>query len=830
MFFVLNLSIGLSGYVGLDTFKNAIESNLNTRSKAILGADISVGARRALTESEVQIADAHLRGYEERLEVIESFTMILAENTSRLVELKAIEPGYPYYGEIELQKQGLVTGESSLSLFDGPYIWVYPELLLQLGLEMGDSIKLGETQVTVADVILRDGSGVGAGFSFAPPVYIGRSTFDDTQLNQKRSTGYFRLLYKLSEDQNAISLANSLHQLYEDPAVQIRTFQNASEQVGRLLAYLNDYLGLTALVALFLTALGTGFLYRSYLSKRLRDIAILKSFGEPSSRIERLYGFQIIFLGLMAAIPVSLVSYFLIPYLGIYASALIGVEVELQLGLRTLFVALIAGVFGSLLICYPLVLKVRSVNTNSLFQGSEVTEGESSWFISLAYLPSLIIFSGLAVWVSNSFLVGGLFVATLVTLFICFGSLAGFFIFLIRKLNPRTTALKMALRSLSRHKVASIATFLSIAIGTMLLNLIPQLETGIRSEIETPKGEVLPGLFLFDIQGDQVEELNTLLRENDVVPLQISPMVRARLKSVNGESFERGQRRGEAFSREAENENRFRNRGFNLSYREGLSSSESLVSGRLPNERFDWSQNQLPEISLERRFAGRLNLSMGDVLSFDIEGVSIEGVVTSLRNVRWTSFQPNFFVQFQVGALDDAPKTFLATLPNASKEEKVLLQNEIVKKLSNISIIDVSYIIDRLSSIVAQMSIALEIMALFSVIVGLVILFSIASHQAYQRRNEVNLIKVLGGDFGLIRKSFIFEFISLASLASILGAFTSILISYLITKIIFDGAFSILLSTPLLTVSAVIFVSFIVTSIAIEGVVRQKSSDLLKKS
>src|SRR5690606_14089699 len=136
--------------------------------------------------------------------------------------------------------------------------------------------------------------------------------------------------------------------------------------------------------------------------------------------------------------------------------------------------------------------------------------------------------------------------------------------------------------------------------------------------------------------------------------------------------------------------------------RQELSDSETIAKGK------PFSPDGGPQISLEERFAERLNLRIGDELTFDISGIEVAGRVVNLRKVRWTSFQPNFFVQFNEGVLEEAPKTFLAALSGLSTEQKASIQNTIVDRLPNISLIDVSRIIERLSGIIEQMSIALR--------------------------------------------------------------------------------------------------------------------------
>src|SRR5690606_5358774 len=243
------------------------------------------------------------------------------------------------------------------------------------------------------------------------------------------------------------------------------------------------------------------------------------------------------------------------------------------------------------------------------------------------------------------------------------------------------------------------------------------------------------------------------------------------LEQVNGQPFQKRKLDEKEFTREEENENRFRNRGFNLTYRQELTESETLISGRAFSPA---SQGSIPEVSLEQRFAKRLDLGIGDKLTFDIQGIPIEALVVSLRKVRWTSFQPNFFIQFAEGILQDAPKTHLLTLPAMSMEKKMDLQNQVIDAFPNVSIIDVTKLVERLSELLNQMSVTLQILALVTLIVGAFILFTVATFMAEERKADVAIMKAIGVKFRRIQSLFIFEFSIPVFLASLFGILISI--------------------------------------------------------
>lgn len=830
LFFALNLSLGLFGFLTLDTFKISIENSMSQKSKNILGADVGIGARRLLSPEELKIADEVFEGYLDKSQVIESFSMIAAANNSRLVEVKAIQDNFPFYGELELQVQGLLTPETkSRDLFTGQKAWVYPEVLLQLGLKIGDKVKLGEIEVEISDVVLKDSSGAGAGFAFASPFYVSRETFEKTKLLSFGSTLYQSQLYKMPESADLATLVSQASAKITDPAVQVLFHKTASAQVARLLNRLNDYLGLASLVALFLTALGTTFLYRSHLTKRLKDVAIMKSLGFSVGQIRQLYLLQLLFLGTLATVPVLILSAASMAPLGMWISRELQTELNLHFTLRTVGLGFFSGLLLCILICYPLILSLKSVKPRQLFQGIEFQDSRFSWQQLLNYIPAFIFFWGMSVWLAKSWIVSSLFLALFIASFLILMVCGLAFLQLLDRIRVKNLALRMALRNLARQKFSSISIFIAIAIGSLFMNLIPQIKSSLDAELESPTSNKLPSLFLFDIQEDQVEPLKQELQKMETGLLYVSPMIQARLNKVNQQAFEKSDRNEESFTREQENENRFRNRGFNLSYRQGLSDSESITAGKEIIGTYDPNSHTLPLISLEKEFAKRLDLKIGDELEFEIQGVMISGVVANLRKVKWTSFQPNFFVLFQDGAINEAPKTFLAGIPGLSAVKKSEVQNGLVKAFPNVSAIDVSQLIERISEIIGQMSLAISAMAGLSILIGLAILFAIANQKSIERRKEINLLKVLGAPFGFIGGVFYYEFILLTILASTLGIFLSFICHFILIKIVFESEMSFHIQTPLLLLLANIILTFTVSWLAIRSVLKEKPKRILSE-
>jgi putative ABC transport system permease protein len=830
LLFILNFAIGLSGFLALDTFKNSLDQTLNAQSKAILGADLGVSARRDLSEKEYKSLKRILPKEASESKLIRTYSMVSSPSgKTMLVQLKAIEGNFPFHGYIELENLGIIKSAESHTINEAAKVWIYPELQPQLGVTAGKKLKIGDKEFLVEDIVKNDAA-AGIGTNMAPRVYIGRNQLLKTNLIQPGSLAWYSRVFKVPNKtiNDLEEMRNSIFESMDDADVRVFTHQNSSQQLGRVLGYLNDFLGLTALAALFLSAIGGSFLFRNFLRRRIKEIAILISLGLTPFRALMTNFIQVSLLGLASSLLAVLVSFLLLPPLSKITSNIAPIDIQLSFQPTTVLIAILLGTIACGLIALPLLVQLRNLKPSLLLnQGSSI---QLKWdFISVfASLPAFLVFWGLSAWQANSFRTGSLFVALFLFAGLILGVISIFIFQMLFKANPfKSKTLVWALRDLARLKASTTTAFLSLGLGMLLLNLIPQIKASINAEIESPESSKVPSLFMFDIQEEQVDPLVQLLNKISIKPQQVSPMVRAKLLTVNGKAFEKKNSNEENLSREEERESRFRNRGFNLSYREELDESEEVIAGKPFSGRFTGGPEDAAELSVEHRFADRLGLEIGDELIFDIQSVPVKGKIVNLRKIKWTSFQPNFFVLFQPGVLEVAPKTYLATIPKISTDKVIETQNAVVNNFSNISIIDVSRLVKRMQGIIAQMSMALEFMAYLCLFAGFVVLYSIANYQARIRRSEIGIMKALGAKFSSIRNLFLWQYSVLSLMASLFGISLSLVFSYILSGFLFEGLWAYDVQTPIWTLIGGVLLTVIVTHFAIQQSLKTPPQKLL---
>ncbi|MNJ93337.1 FtsX-like permease family protein [compost metagenome] len=828
LFFIFNLSLGLTGFVSVESFKGALESVIDANAKNILSADIAVSARRELTEDE-QAKMREIMGASEESKTYEFFAMLSSSKGSRLILVKAIDQAYPFYGALKLQSGSVIEHNGPKEILTSNKAWIYPELKAQLGLDVGDQIELGQLKLQIADLVEKDETQTFRAATLAPRVFINRALIPQSGLIQFGSTYSVAHLFKMAPAMTEEVSKENLYKVLSDPQISVETPKTAGEDSGRQMGYLSDYLGLVAIVALFMSTLGASYIYRLFLSQRMKEIAILRTLGLQSIQAVGVYIIQASLLGVLATIPTLAVAHVLLPILAKILGTLTPFDLQPHITLSSIGVCFLMAVIGSFVVSLPFLMNIFDLKPSKLFSEEKfsIGEGQNRYW---TYLPMLAIFYFLSVYQAHSWRIGTVFAVSLVVMILLLMGAGYASVSLAGKVKGfRRWFVKYSLKSFSRRQGSSLAIFVAMGLGALLINILPQLKNTLQEDFMFDKTSKVPALFMFDIQDEQVQGVEEALKTRQLDTLGLSAMIRGRILKVNDQDYERKIEATGFKTREEEREARFRNRGVNLSYRTSLSGSETIVDGRPFSGDFNPDKQTKAELSVELRFAERMGLKVGDTLIFDVQGVEVEGEIINLRRVKWTSFQPNFFILVQNGVLNEAPKTFIAAVPFLEEKTRESLQNELAQKFPNVSIIDVVKTVNEVMKTAEQMSWSLELMAVLALITGYIVLYSIVRSQIKLRRWELNMLKVLGASSGELTSFILVEFGFLAFLSALVGAGLSIFVSAGFSVFLFESAIRFEWLGPLVSVLIITALSILVSLLASLDVVRESSLSILRE-
>ncbi len=780
MLLFVTLFLGTMGLVGISVVSNEVQEKLQQNANQLLTSDIAISARRDLFPQEQEALRKIFKAHPHRFyKIIDIYSMVthVREKASRLVEIRSIEDGFPFYGKIAVRDQE----------FDASKLFISKDLADLWQVSTLDELLIGNISMQVSGIVENDSSMGMRGFSLAPRIYLPLNKLLETGLLKPGATGSFAYHFKLNDfsPEKIEMIKKEIYAVIKDSAVKISLPQDSSEQTGRVINTITNFMALSALIGLILSLVGVFYLYQSHLLSRLRDLCLLNLYGLPKSMIAFGIIAQFSFVFVLA---MGIEIVFIVPLYKILAPLLsenLGFELSGQVHIATA-ISQIPLLYGlALFILVPLLLGLMRTPMGVQLKASKLSMGR---FRIWDFSPFIIGFWLFSCYLAHSFKTGNLFFASLLLVFLVSTLVVKFGQWCIRKLIANRGLLLpsiengIALRALTRSGHKLTLSFLSLAIGTTLISLILQLDRMILKEFLLDDKK--PSLFIFDIQEEQMEPLVELAEKQGSPLAFVTPMIRARLEKVNDKKFIRAKKSFDFRSEEEDEDARFRNNGLNLTYRDYLTEAERIVEGE-PFPKGGAPDSRLPYISIEKRWSQRMNISIGDKLTFDVQGVEFEGTVWNIREVKWTSFYPNFFVTIEPSLIESAPKTFLAILPSGTKEKKMALQRSAVETFPNISFIDVGELVNKLAGLFEKSRQAIEVISYLSLAVGLVILYGLSHDQVYRRYYDLALMKSLGFTPGRLRLNLIYEFGALFISSMSLGLFLGWLMAQLIGKEVF---------------------------------------------
>lgn len=822
-FVLISVAIGVAALTGVRGFSAAFRSMLLLRARSIMAADIAARMSDAPTPAE-QTAVSKLPDVDET-EVTEMLSMASSSSSldPLLVALKSVEPAkYPFYGSVVLQPAMPL----SQALTDRT-VAVGDDLLLRLHLKTGDSIRLGNGSFRIAAVVTDEPDRLTGSFAAGPRVLISEHALAGTGLLAPGSRATRRLLFKLqpatsgqpAPDTQVAALRTQLENIL--PQAQVSDYREANPSITRALDGATGLLSLMSLVALVLGAVGVAMAMRAHLQQRLDSIAIMKSLGAGSSQIIRIYLLQTLLLGLGGALLGLVLGFAVQLTLPLFLARLLHLTPGFRLDAQAALLGLGAGLLTTLLFTLPPLLDIRNVRPILILRRAVENE-ESPLFAraakhmrgsGLQLAATALIVAGLAALaatVADSRQVGGYFAAgLLMALVVLLGAaalaLAVLKLFLNSTRRQLPSALRHGLANLYRPGNPSAALLAALGLGVMQIAAISMVQRSIVGEMQATTAAKLPNLFLIDISSDEVAGVRALLASQPAVESapEIAPAVSARLTAINGTPVAQLHlRRMPARALSA----------VQLTWpptADAPPPGDKVVEGRW------WSSSQSadaaahPLLAIERHEAERLNVHVGDRVTFTPQDEAVTATVTALYEADSRhAFSRAAFIAPEP-ALRGLPVMWYGGLhcdPTATGE----LRRVLYQRYPTITVIDVAATVETVRQVLLQISYVIQFLAGFSTFAGIVILASAIAGTRYRRVREVVVLKTLGATRGRIATIFSIEFAVLGVIAASVGlVFANLLARTLLLRVFhFDYRWNLdwnvaaLLATAALTVAA----------------------------
>ncbi|NVK84975.1 MAG: ABC transporter permease [Cytophagia bacterium] len=781
--FISSIIIGIAALVAINSFSDNLKDDINSQAKELLGADLELGSNDSTFNYGLVDTLEHVVSYENSFA---SMIYFPKNQESRLVDVRALEGDFPYYGKIETEP---ANAESTFR--DGSRkALVDQSVLIQYDVEVGDSIRIGLVTFKIEGSLISSPSQSLGATLVAPAVYIPMKYLNDTELIQRGSRVYYRRFYKFTNPPEGFDIEAQIREDSDTLRIQdisSETIEERKQETGETFDDLADFLNLVAFVALLLGCVGVASAVHIYIKDKIRSVAILRCLGASGKDTFLIYLIQIGAAGIIGSLLGALAGTFIQTILPKVFAGFLPVEVNIALSWPSILGGLLTGIFVSVLFALAPLVSVRKASPLITLRGMEDDENTKKdklkWLVYASILIFVIAFAYVQIGQLGDSLVFTFFIA------FSFGFLAlvaRFSMWMVKRFFPSSWnyVWRQSLANLYRPNNQTLVLIASIGLGTALITTLYFIQALLISQVEITTDNDRPNLMVFDIQSYQVEELAELTRTYDLPVLQQVPVVTMRIESINGMTLEEAvndttsRRRSRPFRRE-----------WRVTYRDSLIESEKMVEGQLKAFGNRNGHDEFPQVSLEDGYAKSNDLEIGDTIVWDVQGVPITTTLGSTREIDWERVQTNFLGLFPTGVLEQAPQFHVLITRVKDVEEGALFQREVVKNYPNVSVIDVGLILNTLDNILSKISFVIRFMALFSILTGLLVLVSSVILSKFQRIKESVLLRTMGATRNQIFSINSLEYFFLGSLASLSGIILSLVASWGLAYYTFNSTF-----------------------------------------
>jgi putative ABC transport system permease protein len=876
LYFLVCIAVGVGALVAVSLFGANVERAVTREARGLLGGDLEIRLSRSISPKgrvmmdsleDRGIAVTHVSELVAMAARAERFPM--GGQPTQIVELKAVEAGYPLYGAVkvepslplsELLAPSVSACESSGSSHvvssktpraSSPFpphtpchgAVVQESLLIRMRLAVGNRLKIGQGLFVITGVVRTEPDRTANAFSLGPRVLISQEGLRAAALVQSGSRIRERYLLKIQASTPPEPLMYELRGRLASESARVSGYRDAQPQLKQFLEQLTRYLGLIGLTALFVGGLGVATSIHAFVREKLNTIAILKTVGAESATVIGTYVLQALMLGLAGSLIGLVIGILLqqgLPWVG---AGLLASDLLDQLGFAAdltgaavvpLGKGLALGLLSTLLFTLWPLLTIRDIKPSMIFRrdvlplDSAGAGDQSTWWARwlavdrVKGLTSAGVGLGLAllsIWQAGSWKVGLLFLGAFVAAVLLLGALTWTALRLLKTWpRPGSLILRQALGNIVRPGSQAVSITIAIGIGVMVVVTVSLVEQSLLRQVGDNRPTDAPTFFFIDIQPDQAEGFTGLMRKQPGGLIsQLTPLVRSRLSALNGRPIkleatsEEEERKEQVAEKDERRKNWYLSREYVLTFLEALPKDNQVVKGRW------WAPGQVftkPLVSVEEDAAKYLGLTVGDTVEFDVHGAAIAGEVSSIRKVEWGNFSTNFYMIFSPGALDGAPMTYAATV-HVPPSEEVALQEAVVASFPNVTAINVGDVLDGFARMLDRLSLAIRAVALFCVLSGALVMAAALAATRYRRLYESVILKAVGATRSVIARTFAVEYALLGAIGGLLGSGLASALSWAVLATVFDLSWSlqplVLAAGCMTTIALTMLVGFLST-------------------
>jgi len=797
LLYVAAIVAGVAALVAIRSFADNLTASIDAEAKTLLGADLELYRRQPLDAEVMAMAD---RFGGERIREISLGTMAYFPRTrdSRLIRLRAVEAGYPFYGALDTLPEDAASGfqEAGGALVDRT-------LMLQFGAEVGDTVRVGDLELRIAGTLERIPGEVPTASLVGPRVLIPLRLLDEAKLLGPGSQARYTLLFRLpGSPEEVTEQVEGMREELRALRLEAETVQYRRRVVGRALDNLYQFLYLAGFAALLLGGIGVGSAMSLHARDKVAAVATLRCLGARRWLPVQAYLLQALAMAAVGSTLGAAAGVLAQRALPRVVDAFLPLPVDFSVSPGAVAEGIAAGMIVAVLFAaLPLVplRRVTPLQALRMFAEPPRVTVRDPWVIGLA--TGLVAALWLAAWrhtgnamwsfgiVAGLGVVGGALTAMAIVL----RSAA-------RRAGASVTAypVRQGVANLYRPQNQTVIVLVTLGFGTFVIGSLLILQESLLGAVNDLAVRSEANFVLFDVQPDQRDGALSLLEKHGAPILEATAIVPMRLAAI-------GDRRVADIGRDEGIPGWALRREYRSTYRAELTDGETLLEGEWVG-RASLDDDFIP-VSLEVDLATRLGVGIGDTLEFDVQGLAVEVVVGSIRRVDWQQVRPNFFVVFPAGVIEEAPQQIAIITRVESPEVSAALQRDLVETFRNISVIDLGLVLRTIDDVLSQVSLAIRFMTMFVLTAGAAVLLMAVRTSQRQRQLESVLLRTLGASRRQILGIQAVEYIVLGGLAATTGLGLAAAAGLPLMRFVFEAPLALPFARLALTLAGVIAVT-----------------------
>lgn len=778
-----SLSVAVAALSGVGFLVDRVSRAVQAQASEVLAADARIESPEKHSAQWAQ--QAQVQGLQSA-QLTTLVSVVFHGDQSQLANIRAASAGYPLRGALKSADQPFAVGSITHALPASGECWPDSRLAAALGAGVGSTLNVGASSLRVTRILISRPDQGSAFVEFAPALLINSADLAATQLLQPASRVEYALL--LAGNRDALASLHRDFEAHPRSGERWADVNDASPQIGDASQRAGHFLSLASLVAVLLCAVAVAMSARGYVARHLDAVALMKTLGARRRFVLAVTVLQLLMLALLAALIGGALGWAAQTWLLHALAGFLRTDLP-PAGWTPLLAGLVVAVAMLAGFALPSLLQLTRVPALRVLRRDVGPPPAALW---LALLPAVLALVAVVFGTLHERLLSLVFVAAMAAMILFLG-LGGALLVRLAGLARHSAVLTLrhGLANLARRRGGSVAQIIAFGLGVMLLLMLTILQHDLISDWRAALPTGAPNYFFVNIPVDQHEEFRSTLLAQGARPERMLPMVRGRLIAINGEAVKRtdtSQRSGteQGAGRVAQGSGRaargtgragsFTEREQNLTWSNELGDDNRIIAGHW------WSADDAgkPLVSLASEVQESLGLKLGDRLTFNVAGETIEVSVASFRKVRWDSFRPNFFLVFPPGLLDGAAGSYMTSAHYEPRRAGDLAA--LVQRYPSVSIFNIADLLTQIRSVIDKAVTAVRSVFLFTLLAGLTVLLAAVQSSRDERRYETAIMRALGASRGLLVRSTLSEFAAMGLLAGVLAASGAALGGYLLAR------------------------------------------------